>query len=177
MALKNAQWYQTLGLFLLYSCKTSLTKPKLLPSKSYQKNFVQVISELITKVLNKLSPWSLHVRIIYLCIHVEVAIRIKYELVILPVLSPCKFPKCKHNKISAASTYSSSRLLEGHNRNTVFQTTGWFLALLSVRTLQTKSLCLCSHWQIKQRKKIQLDLEQILLFHFYAFLKSSLFSI
>lgn len=83
--------------------------------------------------------------IIYLCIHVEVAIRIKYESVILPVLSPCKFPKCKHNKISAASTYSSSCLLEGHDRNTVFQTTGWFLALLSVRTLQTKSLCLCSH--------------------------------
>lgn len=76
----------------------------------------------------------------------------KYESVILPVPSPSKFPKCKHNRISAASMYSSSRLLEGHDRNTVFQTIGWFLALLSVRTLQTKSLWLCSHWHIKQEK-------------------------
>lgn len=93
----------------------------------------------------------------------------KYESVILPVLSPCKFPKCKHNKISAASTYSSSRLLEGHDRNTVFQTTGWFLALLSVRTLQTKSLCLCSHWQIKQRKRYNLILNRYCSFIFMLF--------
>lgn len=72
--------------------------------------------------------------------------------------------------------YSSSRLLEGHDRNTVFQTIGWFLALLSVRTLQTKSLWLCLHWHIKEEKDTAWSwIDYRMLFHFYAFLKSNLF--
>lgn len=58
--------------------------------------------------------------IIYLCIYVEVVIRIKYESVILFVLFFCKFFKCKYNKILVVSIYSLSRLLEGYDRNIVF---------------------------------------------------------